>query len=149
MNTPPPASARDWRSHPERSTPFMVRLIVWMATHLSRRAVRPVLYPIVAYFLLTGRPPFAEGDAVAILHAHATQPVPPPSTINSEIPEDLERVVLRCLAKGREARFQDVNKLGAALALCQCSGKWTMTKANAWWRAADRRATGSQRGVSP
>lgn len=31
----------------------MVRLIVWLATHLSRRAVRPLLYPIVAYFLLT------------------------------------------------------------------------------------------------
>ena len=44
---------RDWRSHKERSTPAMVRLIVWLATHLRRAAVRPFLYPIVAYFLLT------------------------------------------------------------------------------------------------
>lgn len=44
---------RDWRGHQERSTPAMVRLIVWLATHLPRAAVRPFLYPIVAYFLLT------------------------------------------------------------------------------------------------
>jgi serine/threonine-protein kinase len=103
----------------------------------------------VAYFLLIGRAPFAEGDVAAILQAHATQPAPPPSTINPEIPEDLERIVLRCLAKRREERFQDVNKLGAALALCQCSGKWTLTKANAWWKAADRTIASSLQGVSP
>jgi predicted LPLAT superfamily acyltransferase len=49
-STPP---AQDWRSHRERATPAMVRLIVWLATHLRRSAVRPFLYPIVAYFLLT------------------------------------------------------------------------------------------------
>jgi serine/threonine-protein kinase len=103
----------------------------------------------VAYFLLIGRAPFAEGDVAAILQAHATHPAPPPSTINPEIPEDLERIVLRCLAKRREERFQDVNKLGAALALCQCSGKWTSTKANAWWKAADRTIASSLQGVSP
>jgi predicted LPLAT superfamily acyltransferase len=43
----------DWRSHQERSTPSMVRLIVRLATSLRRPVVRPLLYPIVAYFLLT------------------------------------------------------------------------------------------------
>jgi predicted LPLAT superfamily acyltransferase len=51
MNGTPPA--QDWRSHKERSTPAMVRLIVWMATNLRRAVVRPFLYPIVAYFVLT------------------------------------------------------------------------------------------------
>jgi predicted LPLAT superfamily acyltransferase len=45
---------QDWRSQKERSTPFMVRLIVWLAMHLKRPFVRPLLYPIVAYFMLTG-----------------------------------------------------------------------------------------------
>ncbi|HEU4780495.1 MAG TPA: hypothetical protein VFS58_11490 [Steroidobacteraceae bacterium] len=43
----------DWRSHQERSTPSMVRLIVRLATVLRRPVVRPLLYPIVAYFLVT------------------------------------------------------------------------------------------------
>ena len=50
MTTTP---AQDWRSHKERSTPAMVRLIVWLATHMRRSMVRPFLYPIVAYFMLT------------------------------------------------------------------------------------------------
>lgn len=50
MNTPPP---QDWRSHKERASPVMVRLIVWMAANLRRSVVRPFLYPIVAYFMLT------------------------------------------------------------------------------------------------
>jgi predicted LPLAT superfamily acyltransferase len=44
---------KDWRSYRERSTPSMVRLIVRLATTLRRPAVRVLLYPIVAYFLLT------------------------------------------------------------------------------------------------
>ena len=44
---------KDWRSFKERSTPLMVRLIVWLAAHLYRPLVRPLLFPIVAYFLLT------------------------------------------------------------------------------------------------
>ncbi len=44
---------KDWRSYKERATPSMVRLIVRLATSLRRPVVRPLLYPIVAYFLLT------------------------------------------------------------------------------------------------
>jgi predicted LPLAT superfamily acyltransferase len=44
---------KDWRSYQERATPSMVRLIVRLATRLRRSFVRPLLYPIVAYFLLT------------------------------------------------------------------------------------------------
>ena len=43
----------DWRSHKERSTPSMVRLIVRLATILRRPVMRALLYPIVGYFLLT------------------------------------------------------------------------------------------------
>jgi predicted LPLAT superfamily acyltransferase len=53
VNAPPPAAERDWRSHRERSTRFMVGLIVWLATHVHRPLVRPLLYPIVGYFVLT------------------------------------------------------------------------------------------------
>jgi len=45
----------DWRSHKERSTPFMVWLIVRLATSLRRAVVRPLLYPIVTYFYVTSR----------------------------------------------------------------------------------------------
>lgn len=53
MSDPASQPARDWRSHKERSTRLMVGLIVWLATHVYRPLVRPLLYPIVAYFVFT------------------------------------------------------------------------------------------------
>jgi predicted LPLAT superfamily acyltransferase len=44
---------QDWRSQEERASLFWLRLIIWLATHLPRPAVRVFLYPIVAYFVLT------------------------------------------------------------------------------------------------
>jgi len=44
---------RDWRNQRERSTRFMLRLIVFIATHFRRAWVRAILYPVVGYFLIT------------------------------------------------------------------------------------------------
>ena len=52
LHSPTPAHLR-WRHHKERSTPFALKLIRWLALHLNREVVRPILWPIVAYFLLT------------------------------------------------------------------------------------------------
>jgi len=46
---------QDWRSQKERSSPAMLRLIVWLAANARRRFVRPILYPVVAYFMLTSK----------------------------------------------------------------------------------------------
>ena len=43
-----------WETQRERSTPRTMRLMFWIALHLGRDFTRLLLYPIVAYFLLTG-----------------------------------------------------------------------------------------------
>ena len=53
----------------------------------------------VAYYLLTGRPPFGDGGAIGVMIAHARDPVVPASEVGPGLPEDLDRVVLRCLSK--------------------------------------------------
>jgi predicted LPLAT superfamily acyltransferase len=50
----------------------MVRLIVWLATHLPRSAVRPFLYPIVGYFLLSS--PAARASSRDYLRRVLTRP---------------------------------------------------------------------------
>jgi predicted LPLAT superfamily acyltransferase len=45
------ASFPEWRNRPERSNVFAIRLIVWIARTLGRRAARFLLYPITAYFV--------------------------------------------------------------------------------------------------
>jgi eukaryotic-like serine/threonine-protein kinase len=88
----------------------------------------------VAYFLLTGRPPFNEESAVAALIAHARDQAAPPSRFHEGLPEDLERIVMRCLAKAPAERYSDAESLELALAECSCAGKWDKYQANRWWR---------------
>lgn len=95
----------------------------------------------VAYFLLTGRPPFTSDKPIKVLFAHAHDPVVPPSTLRPGIPDDLERVILRCLAKSPEERFQTAASLHEALAACEAAGRWDRTSAAAWWERPELTAS--------
>ncbi len=88
----------------------------------------------VAYYLLTGRPPFEGDDAIAVLISHARDPVLPPSRVRPGIPKDLERVVLLCLAKDADERYPDAASLERALGACACAGNWDQDQAVRWWR---------------
>jgi serine/threonine protein kinase len=76
----------------------------------------------VAYYLLTGWPPFDGERGIGVMIAHARDPVIPPSRDRAEVPEDLERAVLRCLAKAPAERFPDAQSLEHALAACASLG---------------------------
>jgi hypothetical protein len=92
----------------------------------------------VAYYMLTGRPPFPGENAIKVMIAQASEPVTPPSMYRPEIPRDLEAIVLRCLAKSPAERFQDTASLAAALAGCECTARWSRQAAAKWWRDLDR-----------
>jgi serine/threonine-protein kinase len=65
--------------------------------------------------------------------AHARDPVVPPSQVRPNVPADLEKVILRCLAKKAEDRYVSVKCLGEALAGCAAAGDWGANRADAWW----------------
>ena len=79
----------------------------------------------VAYALLTGRPPFDGTNPLDVMIAHVRDEVNGRRSISADVPADLERVVLRCLAKSPEDRFQDVYTLEQALAECAAAEEWT------------------------
>lgn len=87
----------------------------------------------VAYMLLTGRPPFERNCALEVLIAHARDEVTPPSELSPDVPADLERIVLRCLAKQPEDRYQDMGGLEQAFARCAAADRWTQSCAARWW----------------
>lgn len=67
------------------------------------------------YELVTGRPPFI-GDTPMEIHALVTGTFPAgPRTLNPQVSEAMERVLLRCLQKRPDARYQDCESLKAAL----------------------------------
>ncbi len=74
----------------------------------------------VAYECLTGEPPFQRGNELASLLAHVNDPVPVPSDRIAELPEAVDAVIARALAKDRDDRFASagafVEALDAALA---------------------------------
>jgi eukaryotic-like serine/threonine-protein kinase len=92
------------------------------------------------YFALTGRPPFSGESPFAVMMAHARDPVVPPSQVHSGVPEDLERVILRCLAKKPDERFPTVKALGDTLAACAAASEWGPNRAEAWWTAQTQSA---------
>ncbi|MDQ3038137.1 MAG: serine/threonine protein kinase, partial [Myxococcota bacterium] len=78
---------------------------------------RSDVYALGATFfeMVTGRPPFS-GDTTSVLMQHITQPPPVPSATGAEdIPEPLERLILRMLAKGPGDRPADMHAVAREL----------------------------------
>jgi serine/threonine-protein kinase len=88
----------------------------------------------VAYHLLTARPPFVSSSPVQLLIDHAkTLPEPPSHVTELPIPSELDAIVMRCLEKRPEHRFQSVEELEAALGEVPFDEPWTRESARAWW----------------
>ncbi|AMD87010.1 Stk1 family PASTA domain-containing Ser/Thr kinase [Actinomyces radicidentis] len=67
------------------------------------------------YELLTGQPPFTGDSAVSIAYQHVREIPRPPSALAPDVPEPLDRVTLKSLAKRREDRYQDAAHMRAEL----------------------------------
>lgn len=65
--------------------------------------------------LLTGSPLYAASSVPGIFAAIAADPATPISQLRSDIPSELEEVVLRCLEKERDYRWFDVGTLAKQL----------------------------------
>ncbi|MBL7164037.1 MAG: protein kinase [Anaerolineales bacterium] len=70
---------------------------------------------IMLYEMLTGDVPFRADTPMAIVIKHITAPMPIPREINPDIPEDLERIILKATAKSPDNRFQSVEEMCAVL----------------------------------
>lgn len=107
------------------------------ATGMGNADARSDIYSLgaVAYFLLTGRLLFVKDTAMQTLAAHLYEPVTPPSRFRPEIDPTLEAVIMRCVEKKPEERYQDIAALDRALSSCPGAGEWTQKEAAAWWRA--------------
>lgn len=57
------------------------------------------------YELLTGRPPFQGDSAVSVAYQHVSEAASVPSAIAPDVPEELDRIVMKALAKDREERY--------------------------------------------
>jgi eukaryotic-like serine/threonine-protein kinase len=104
--------------------------------HRKEIDARTDLYSLgaVAYFLLTGQPPFDGATLVEVCskHLHAT-PEPMAKHLGRSVPADLEALVLRCLAKDPDDRPASAGALEKALAACSGAAPWSADDADRWW----------------
>ncbi|HDN65145.1 MAG TPA: serine/threonine protein kinase, partial [Methanosarcinales archaeon] len=70
---------------------------------------------VIFYELLAGRPPFEGDDLVEVSTAIATEEPEPPFELNSEA-EIIDPIILKCLAKKKEDRYQNIIELQDDLA---------------------------------
>ena len=88
----------------------------------------------VAYYLLTGQPPFQGKTQLQTLVDQVRKPPVPPSAVTEiEVPVELESLVLRCLEKWPAERFQTVEELEAALRAVPLEESWNLDRAREWW----------------
>jgi serine/threonine protein kinase/DNA-binding LacI/PurR family transcriptional regulator len=72
---------------------------------------------VVLYHMLTGSPPFDAtlSDVVSVIYKHLEKPPPAPSSINPQIPPEVEAVILKALSKDREQRFENAGEMANEL----------------------------------
>ena len=70
---------------------------------------------ITLWEMLTSRKLFKAGNDLAVLKEIQACKIPPPSSINRNIPKELDQIVLKALSKDRNNRYEDLDKMNRAL----------------------------------
>lgn len=67
-------------------------------------------FGVLLYEMVVGRVPFNADTPFSIIHDHIYTPLPLPTAVNPNVPEVVERVLLKSLAKDRKDRFEQVEQ---------------------------------------
>ncbi len=87
---------------------------------------------IILYEMVTGSVPFVADTPLAVILKHISDPLPPPSIIKRDLPEPIERVILKALAKEPADRYASAEEF-----------------LTAWKRALDETESSSQGAPEP
>ncbi|MGD0867953.1 MAG: protein kinase [Bryobacteraceae bacterium] len=112
----PDASQTQRETSAETAAGMVLGTPLYMSPEQAREAPlapRSDLFSLgsVFYECLTGRPPFSGTNSVDIMAAVLHVEPPPPSQLNPQIPESLDRVALKALAKNPQARYQSAGEM--------------------------------------
>jgi serine/threonine-protein kinase len=66
---------------------------------------------VILFEMLTGRVPFTGDTAIAVGFQQLKDPPPSPRSINPQIPEEVERIILKALEKNPIQRYRNVDEL--------------------------------------
>jgi eukaryotic-like serine/threonine-protein kinase len=81
-------------------------------------------FGLVFYQMLTGEVPFAAAGGFKAMYERVTSDVPSPKTLNAELPNSLVRIVLRCLERDPERRYQSAQEILNDLEIHSAGSTW-------------------------
>jgi hypothetical protein len=70
---------------------------------------------VILYEMATGRVPYRAENPMAVIFKHIQDPLPPAHTLNPELPESIELVILKTLSKSPGGRYQTVGDMVQAI----------------------------------
>ena len=70
---------------------------------------------VIMFEMITGRLPFNGDNPLSIALKHKTEAPPDPRDFNAQVPLEFTRVILRCMEKDKDKRFQDAKELHSEL----------------------------------
>ncbi len=70
---------------------------------------------VMLYQLATGQLPYEADTPLAVMLKHVNEPLPLPRTFKPDMPEGLERIILKAMAKNPDDRFQSADEMLAQL----------------------------------
>ncbi len=70
---------------------------------------------VILYEMVTGRVPFEGETPLGIAMKHKSEMPKDPKEINAQIPDDLNKVILRCMEKDKKKRYQSVGEVRSEL----------------------------------
>lgn len=68
-------------------------------------------FGVMLYEMVVGQVPFNADTPFSIIHDHIYTPLPLPRSVNPKVPESVQRVLLKSLAKNRDDRYETVEEL--------------------------------------
>jgi methionine-rich copper-binding protein CopC len=66
---------------------------------------------VLFYQMATGRLPFDADTPLAVILKHVNEPIPSPTDLNDDIPEAIQQVILKAMAKDPDERYQTAGEM--------------------------------------
>jgi len=87
-------------------------------------------FGIVLYEMVTGKVPYDAESPVSVALKHIQEPVVPPKDINGNVPENLNKLILKAIEKEPIKRYQTANEMLLDLQRIQKNSEYTITTNN-------------------
>lgn len=88
----------------------------------------------VAYYLLSGRPPFIESDPESLFALILSEhPIGIAIHRGEEVPDEINQWIARCMAKRADDRFKTIEEASRVLDRLRGMYPWSVDEARVWW----------------